>query len=146
MTEEKKGVLPEVIPADEMEELWEQYQTLKQTVGHIRGGAAYLSIHCPGGFTNLEYMKIKEEEYLKRIKGDLMMGLREARQQLIRKLTEEDKAELGYSDRYGGFAWQAKAFFDSQNQQRYQIGGDEIPESGQKWRPAQNRGRNREAG
>lgn len=98
MTEEKKGVLPEVIPADEMEELWEQYQTLKQTVGHIRGGAAYLSIHCPGGFTNLEYMKIKEEEYLKRIKGDLMMGLREARQQLIRKLTEEDKAELGYSD------------------------------------------------
>lgn len=46
----------------------------------------------------MEYMKIKEEEYLKRIKGDLMMGLREARQQLIRKLTEEDKAELGYSD------------------------------------------------
>ena len=39
-------------------------------------------------------------------------------------------AELGYSDRYGGFAWQAKAFFDSQNQQRYQIGGDEIPEVG----------------
>ena len=39
-------------------------------------------------------------------------------------------AELGYSDRAGGFAWQAKAFFDSQDQQRYQIGGDEIPEVG----------------
>lgn len=99
MTEEKKGVLPEVIPAeDEIQELFNQYQTLKETLEHIRGGAAYLSIHSPGGFTNLEYMKIKEEEYLKRIKGDLMMGLRGARQQLIRKLTEEDKAELGYSD------------------------------------------------
>jgi iron complex outermembrane receptor protein len=39
-------------------------------------------------------------------------------------------AEMGYEDNYGKFAWQATVFFDSQNQQRYQVGGDEIPEVG----------------
>jgi iron complex outermembrane receptor protein len=39
-------------------------------------------------------------------------------------------AEMGYKDNYGKFAWQATVFFDSQNQQRYQVGGDEIPEVG----------------
>lgn len=47
MTEEKKVVLPEVIPADEIEELWEQYQTLKQTVGQIRGGSGLLKYTQP---------------------------------------------------------------------------------------------------
>ena len=39
-------------------------------------------------------------------------------------------AEMGYADNYGKFAWQATVFFDSQHQQRYQVGGDEIPEVG----------------
>lgn len=39
-------------------------------------------------------------------------------------------AELGYSDSKGHFAWQVIANFDSQDQQRYQVGGDEIPEVG----------------
>ena len=39
-------------------------------------------------------------------------------------------AEIGYSDNAGKFAWQATVFFDSQNQQRYQIGGDKIPDVG----------------
>lgn len=39
-------------------------------------------------------------------------------------------AEIGYSDNAGKFAWQATVFFDSQSQQRYQIGGDKIPDVG----------------
>lgn len=39
-------------------------------------------------------------------------------------------AELGYSDSKGNFAWQVSATFDSQDQQRYQIDGDVIPEVG----------------
>ena len=39
-------------------------------------------------------------------------------------------AEISYSDNAGKFAWQATVFFDSQNQQRYQIGGDKIPDVG----------------
>ena len=86
----------EVVPEDEIVEQFKQYQTIKETLGQIRGGAAYLSIHSPGnGFTDLKYM-VEESEYLKRIKGDLMMGLRKARQQLIQKLTAEADAELGY--------------------------------------------------
>ena len=88
----------EVVPEDEIEEQFNQYQTIKETLGQIRGGAAYLSIHSPGdGFTDLKYM-VEESEYLKRIKGDLMMGLRKARQQLIEMLTNEANAELGYPD------------------------------------------------
>ena len=39
-------------------------------------------------------------------------------------------AEIGYSDSKGRFAWQVTANFDSQDQQRFQIGGDEVPEVG----------------
>lgn len=39
-------------------------------------------------------------------------------------------AEIGYSDSQGGFSWQLSATFDSQNQQRYQIDGDSVPDVG----------------
>lgn len=87
----------EVMAEDAIQELFDQYQTLKETLEQIRGGAAYLSIHSPGaGFTDLKYIKVKEDDFLKRIKGDIMMSLREVRQQLIQKLTAEADAELGY--------------------------------------------------
>lgn len=39
-------------------------------------------------------------------------------------------AELGYSAGNGSWTWQASVSFDSQNQQRYQVDGDTIPEVG----------------
>lgn len=39
-------------------------------------------------------------------------------------------AELGYADSHGNFSWQIAATFDSQNQQRYQVDGDMVPDMG----------------
>jgi len=39
-------------------------------------------------------------------------------------------AEIGYADSKGSFSWQVAATYDSQNQQRYQIDGDSVPDVG----------------
>ena len=39
-------------------------------------------------------------------------------------------AELGYADSRGNFSWQISATYDSQNQQRYQVDGDRVPDVG----------------
>lgn len=39
-------------------------------------------------------------------------------------------AELRYEKNYGNFSWNALAYFDSQDQQRYQVTGDYVPEIG----------------
>jgi hypothetical protein len=82
---------------NEMDEIFSRYQTVKETLKHIKAGSAVVVIHTPGGYTDMDNM-LKNPAYLERIRGDLMMQQRELRSRLIEMLVAESKAELGCSD------------------------------------------------
>lgn len=83
---------------DDIFELYQRYQTTKETLAGIKDGATVVCLHyCSGGYTDLKEL-IESPDYLDEIKRQMMMSLREIRTQLISALQEEDKAELGYSD------------------------------------------------
>ena len=82
---------------DDIYELFQEYQTIKETLASIKKGTAVVTIHTPGGYTDMDDM-LKNPAYLERIKGDLMMQQRELRSKLIEMLTSESEKELGCPD------------------------------------------------
>lgn len=82
---------------DDIFELYQRYQTTKETLAGIKDGAAVVCIHCSGDYTDLKEL-IESPDYLNEIKQQMMMSLREIRTQLISALQEEGNAELGYTD------------------------------------------------
>lgn len=82
----------------QIEDLYDQYQTLKETLTMIKGGATYVSLSHPRGHIRVSALSPNPDAYLSRLKGDIMMSLREVRQGLIDALEAEGQMELGYSD------------------------------------------------
>ncbi len=82
---------------DDIYELFQEYQTIKETLASIKEGAAVVMIHTPGGYTDMDDI-FHEGKYLDTIRGDLMMQLLNKRQELIEALEKEGREELGYSD------------------------------------------------
>ena len=71
-----------------------QYQCLKDVLRHLNAGAAYVAIHTPGGDEKLSDL-MDSEATTRRIKGDIMMSLRNVRQELIDQLVKEHNDEIG---------------------------------------------------
>ena len=70
-----------------------QYQTLKKVLERLNRGE-YIAIHTPTGFVALGEV-VDVSETTKRIRGDVMMTLRNVRKELIDELTAEHNAEIG---------------------------------------------------
>lgn len=71
-----------------------QYQCLKEVLEHMNNGAAYVDIHTPGGDERLSDL-MDSEAITRRIKGDIMMTLRNVRKELIDQLVKEHNDEIG---------------------------------------------------
>lgn len=82
---------------DDIFELFQRYQTTKETLAGIKDGAAVVCIHCSGDYTDLKEL-IESPDYLNEIKQQMMLSLPEIRKQLISALQEEGDAELGRTD------------------------------------------------
>ena len=80
----------------ELEKLWEQYQTVKDTIYAIDHNAAYVAIHTPEGYTNTDEI-FDSPNYLKHMRGDLLYYRQDLRRQIIELLQEEDRLEQGYT-------------------------------------------------
>ena len=80
----------------ELEKLWEQYQTVKETIYAIDHGAACVAIRTPEGFTNTDDI-FDNPNYLKQMRGDLLYYRQDLRRQIIELLQEEDRLEQGYT-------------------------------------------------
>lgn len=80
----------------ELETLWEQYQTVKETLYAIDKGAAYVAIHTPEGYTDTTKI-FDNPNYLHTMRGDLLYYRQDLRRQIIELLQEEDRAEQGYT-------------------------------------------------
>ena len=81
----------------ELETLWAQYQTVKETLSAIDKGAAYVAIHTPEGYTDTTKI-FDNPNYLHTMRGDLLYYRQDLRHQIIELLQKEDRAELGYSE------------------------------------------------
>ena len=80
----------------ELETLWEQYQTVKDTLYAIDKGAAYVAIHTPEGTTDTRKI-FDNPNYLHTMRGDLLYYRQDLRRQIIELLQEEDRLEQGYT-------------------------------------------------
>ena len=81
----------------ELEKLWEQYQTVKETLYAIDHDAAFVAIHTPEGYTNTDEI-FDNPNYLKHMRGDLLYYRQDLRRQIIELLQEEDRLEQGYTE------------------------------------------------
>lgn len=80
---------------DELAKLWNQYQTVKDTIREIDAGAAYVAIKTSGGYTDTDDI-FESPNYLHQMRGDLLYYRQDLRRQIITKLQEEDRIEQGY--------------------------------------------------
>lgn len=80
---------------DELATLWNQYQTIKETIKQIDAGAAYVAIRTPEGYTDTDDI-FESPNYLHQMRGDLLYYRQDLRRQIITKLQEEDRIEQGY--------------------------------------------------
>lgn len=71
-----------------------QYISLKKVLEHMNNGAAYVAIHIPGSDERLSDL-MDSEAITRRIKGDIMMTLRNVRKELIDQLVKEHNDEIG---------------------------------------------------
>lgn len=71
-----------------------QYQCLKDVLKRLNAGAAYVAIHTPGGDERLSDL-MDSDAITRRIKGDIMMTLRNVRKELIDQLVKEHNDEIG---------------------------------------------------
>lgn len=83
---------------DEVDALYDQYRTVKDTIRHIDAGAAYVASRTPEGYTDTDNI-FEGADYLHRIRGDLLYYRQDLRKQIISLLQEEDSAELGYEEK-----------------------------------------------
>ena len=80
----------------ELETLWAQYQTVKETLSAIDKGAAYVAIRTPEGYTDTTEI-FDSPNYLHTMRGDLLYYRQDLRRQIIELLQEEDRLEQGYT-------------------------------------------------
>lgn len=71
-----------------------QYQCLRDVLERLNNGAAYVAIHTPGGDERLSDL-MDSEATTRRIKGDIMMTLRNVRKELIDQLVKEHNDKIG---------------------------------------------------
>ena len=81
----------------EIDYLWDQYTTIKETIEEIDNGAAYIAIHTSDSVVNTDEV-FDNPNYLHIMRGDLLYYRQDLRRQIIELLQEENKAELGYSE------------------------------------------------
>lgn len=71
-----------------------QYISLKEVLEHMNNGAAYVTIYTPGGNERLSDL-MDSDAITRRIKGDIIMTLRNVRKELIDQLVKEHNDEIG---------------------------------------------------
>ena len=81
---------------DELEKLWSEYSTIKQTIKEIDEGAAYIAIHTTKSVVNTDNV-FDNPNYLHVMRGDLLYYRQDLRRQIIELLQEEDRLEQGYT-------------------------------------------------
>ena len=79
---------------DEVDALYDQYRTVKETIRQIDAGAAYVAIRTPEGYTDTENI-FDSPNYLHQMRGDLLYYRQDLRRQIIELLQEEDRIEQG---------------------------------------------------
>ena len=79
----------------EIDDLWGQYTTIKQTIEEIDNGAAYIAIHTSDSVVNTDEV-FDNPNYLHTMRGDLLYYRQDLRRQIIARLQEEDRIEQGY--------------------------------------------------
>lgn len=80
----------------EIDDLWDQYTTIKQTIEEIDHGAAYIAIHTSDSVVNTDEV-FDNPNYLHTMRGDLLYYRQDLRRQIIELLQEEDRLEQGYT-------------------------------------------------
>ena len=85
------------IEVDEIEVLWDQFKTIRDSIKQIDAGAAYLSLHTSTRHIDLDHI-FDDGAYLKQIRSDLLYYRQDLRRQIIELLADEDRIEQGYLD------------------------------------------------
>lgn len=81
----------------ELDALYRQYKTVKDTIKAIDDGAALIAIITPSKTVDTEDI-FDNPNYLKQMRGDLLYYRQDLRHQLIDILQEEDAGELGIDE------------------------------------------------
>ena len=79
---------------EELDAMYRQYKTVKDTIKAIDDGAALIAIITPGKTVDTEDI-FDNPNYLKQMRGDLLYYRQDLRHQLIDILQKEDAGELG---------------------------------------------------
>lgn len=82
---------------ESLREMLLQYITIDETLEEIDKGAAYVSIYTKCDHIDMSDL-FPENNYLQRIRGDLLYYRQDLRRQLIEHLTAEDRLEPGLKD------------------------------------------------
>lgn len=85
---------------EELDALYRQYKTVKDTIKAIDDGAALIAIITPGKTVDTEDI-FDNPNYLHQMRGDLLYYRQDLRHQLIDILQEEDAGELGMESEEG---------------------------------------------
>ena len=85
---------------EELDALYRQYKTVKDTIKAIDDGAALIAIITPGKTVDTEDI-FDNPNYLHQMRGDLLYYRQDLRRQLIDILQEEDAGELGMESKEG---------------------------------------------
>jgi len=86
---------------EELDALYRQYKTVKDTIKAIDDGAALIAIITPSKTIDTEDI-FDNPNYLHQMRGDLLYYRQDLRHQLIDILQEEDAGELGMESKEGG--------------------------------------------
>ena len=83
---------------DELAKLWNQYQTIKETIKQIDAGAAYVAIRTPEGYTDTDDI-FESPNYLHQMRDNLLYYRQDLRRQIMAALQEDEAKELGLETR-----------------------------------------------
>lgn len=72
---------------DPLQELWEQFMTVRETLQHIRNGAAVVAIHIPGGYTDIEDI-FESPGYMQQLEKDFRNYKVDLAEEIIKELNE----------------------------------------------------------
>lgn len=78
---------------DPLQELWEQFMTVRETLQHIRNGAAVVAIHIPGGYTDIEDI-FESPNYMQQLEKDFRNYKVDLAEEIIKEMTEVIKQEV----------------------------------------------------
>lgn len=84
-------------PGDELEKLWRQFNTVRETLKHIREGHAIASIHVPGEYMIAMNEIFEDPNYIEKMAADLASYQIELAQQLsdmLQEIIKDDAAAV----------------------------------------------------